>query len=187
MEKLIDDNSLTGTFAYLDNLTVCGCDQADHDANVSRFLDMIKSHGLTLNKGKTISSVETINILGFLISKGTIRPDPEKIQPLRDLPGPHDPASLKRALGLFSYYSQWISKFSDKIDPLTNDPTFPLSTTAVQAFNGLKRDIMNSWISCPNKHDLLVVETDDSDSALSASLNQGGKPIAFFSQSSKTT
>ena len=77
---------------------------------------------------------------------------------------------------------QWISKFSDKISSLTNDPTFPLSTTAVQAFNGLKRDIMNSCISCPNKHDLLVVETDASDSALSASLNQGGKPIAFFSR-----
>jgi hypothetical protein len=135
MDKLIDDNSLTGTFAYLDNLTVCGCDQADHDANVSHFLDMIKSHGLTLNEDKTISSVETINILGFLISKGTIRPDPERMQPLRDLPVPHDPASLKRALGLFSYYSQWISKFSDKIGSLTNDPTFPLSTTAVQAFN----------------------------------------------------
>ena len=112
---LIDDNSLTGTFSYLDNLTVCGCDQADHDANVSRFLDMIKSHRLTLNENKTISSVETINILGFLISKGTLRPDPERMQPLRDLPVPHDPASLKRALGLFSYYSQWISKFSDKI------------------------------------------------------------------------
>ena len=102
------------------------------------------------------------------------------MQPLRDLPVPHDPASLKRDLGLFSYYSQWISKFSDKIGSLNNDPTFPLSTTAVQAYNGLQRDIMNSCISCPNKHDILVVETDASDAALSASLNQGGKPITLF-------
>ena len=44
---------------------------------------------------------------------------------------------------------------------------------------------MNSCISFPNKHDILVVETDASDSALSASLNQGGKPIAFFSRTLK--
>ncbi len=89
---------------------------------------------------------------------------------------------LKRTLGLFSYYSQWISKFSDKVKPLTGDVNFPLSTDATSAFTNIKRDIVDSSLSCPNSSDLLVVETDASDVALSGALTQNGRPIAFFSR-----
>ena len=58
---------------------------------------------------------------------------------------------------------------------------FPLSVEAVQAFNSVKRCIINASICCPNDSDLLVLESDASDVALSASLNQNGKPVAFFS------
>ena len=35
MDESISDNKLHGTYAYLDNLTVCGRDQDEHDANLS--------------------------------------------------------------------------------------------------------------------------------------------------------
>ena len=148
-------------------------------------MEAVQSYNLTLNQDKSIISVREINLLGFLISKGEIKPDPDRMQPLNDLPVPHDRPSLKRALGLFSYYSQWVPKYSDKIQPLTGDPVFPLSQEAIKAFESVKQCIASSSVVCPNKTDPLVLESDASGYALSASLNQGGKPVAFFSRTLK--
>ena len=183
IDQIIDKHKLDGTFAYLDNITVCGVDQADHDRNIEKWLEVVDLYNLTLNHNKSILSVDKINMLGYLISQDNIKPDPERMKPLIDLPVPKSPQALKRALGLFSYYSPWIEHFSDKIQPLTKAKTdFPLTVESVQAFNDLKRCIINSSICCPNDSDLLVVESDASDLALSASLNQNGKPVAFFSR-----
>jgi hypothetical protein len=46
----------------------------------------------------------------------------------------------------------------------------------------LKSGIVKSVLTSPNDTDLLVVESDASDIALSASLNQNGQPVAFFSR-----
>ena len=185
IDRKIDEHKLPTTFAYLDNVVVAGNSQEEHDANVEKFLDMVEKNNLTLNSEKTISSVTDLKVLGYLISNGTIKPDPDRMKPLKDLPLPHDASSLKRALGLFSYYSKWINQFSDKIQPLTNCSDFPLSTKAQDAFEIIKQDIVNSCVICPNDHDLLVLESDASDFAISACLNQGGKPVAFFSRTLK--
>ena len=142
MNDFIDKNQLNGTFAYLDNITVCGIDQADHDRNVQCFLDKIKGYSLTLNEDKTIASVTEIRMLGYLISNKNIRPDPERMQPLINLPIPTDQTSLKRALGLFSYYSQWVPKYSDALRPLCSNPSFPLGASAVAAFERIKAAIV---------------------------------------------
>ena len=37
MDKFVEDESLKDTFSYLDNITVAGRDQKEHDANVRKF------------------------------------------------------------------------------------------------------------------------------------------------------
>ena len=182
MDSVIDKEGASGTFAYLDNITVCGKDQFDHDANVKTFMDIVDKYNFTLNHDKSIKSVTSIKILGYLISKAEIRPDPDRMKPLLDMPVPQNMPSLKRALGLFSYYSRWVSKFSDRIKLLTGEPVFPLNVEAADAFNRIKQCIVDSCLICPNNGDLLVLETDASDHSLSATLNQGGRPVAFFSR-----
>ena len=59
-------------------------------------------------KKKTISSIASVNILGYLVGNGVIKPDPERLRPLKELPPPVDSKSLKRVLGLFAYYAKWI-------------------------------------------------------------------------------
>ena len=186
IDRIIESENLEGTLAYVDNITVAGNDQSEHDANVSKFLKATTKYGLTLNESKTVSSVKSLKLLGYCVSKNCIRPDPDRMQPLLDLPLPHDPASLQRALGFFSYYSRWVEKFSDRVRPLIDNPTFPLSDECSVAFQGIKRQISNSCVICPTETDLLVLETDASDFALSACLSQGGKPVAFFSRTLKS-
>ena len=181
--QLCRKEGLELTWPFMDNVTIGGDTQEEHDANKERFYELVKKYGLTLNHSKSIISVTEINILGFLVSHLTIRPDPERMRPLLNLPLPEDLPSLRRVLGLFSYYSKWVHSFSDKVKPLSaNDPKFPLSDDAIRAFEQIKRDVAKASLACPNGRDILVIETDASDVALSATLNQNGRPIAFFSR-----
>ena len=52
LDEFISNNKLHGTYAYLDNLTVCGRDQDEHDTSLLRFLDAAKKHNLQFNDQK---------------------------------------------------------------------------------------------------------------------------------------
>ena len=70
-----------------------------------------------------------------------VRPDPDRLRPLQELPPPTNVRSQRRVLGLLAYYAKWISNFSEKIQPLLKATTFPLNSKATNAFNMLKSDM----------------------------------------------
>ncbi|XP_042228729.1 uncharacterized protein LOC121870823 [Homarus americanus] len=98
----------------------------EHDENLSRFLDRAKKSIFTFNEDKSVFSETSIDLLGYTISHGTLKPDADRFRPLKELPLPKDLPALRRVIGLFSYYSQRISHFSDKVRPFVKAQTFPL-------------------------------------------------------------
>ena len=142
MDEFIAEEQLSKTYAYLDNITVCGKTQEEHNHNLSRFLAAAKKKNLKFNQEKCTFSTTSINLLGHHISNGEIKPDPDRMKPLRELPPPSDTRTLKSVIGLFSHCSKWIPNFSAKIKPLTsNKKVFPLQAEALKVFEILKKDI----------------------------------------------
>ena len=182
IDNIIKEEKLQASFAYLDNVTVCGGDKEEHDNNVRLFREVARKHGLTFNEAKNVVGVQTIDVTGFRISKGEIRPDPERLAPLREMEPPASLKSQKRACGMFAYYSGWISHFSDKIKVLTENTTFPLPPHVLLTFNNLKKELESAVLMTVDPNQPLTVETDASDVAISATLNQEGRPVAFFSR-----
>ncbi|GFO16016.1 retrovirus-related pol polyprotein from transposon 17.6 [Plakobranchus ocellatus] len=123
-------------------------------------------------------------MLGYLVSKGHIQPDPDRLKPLRDLNEPHNAKSKQRVIGMFAYYyySSWIPKFSDKVQPLVKNNIFPLPQEVKESFELLKKEIEMAAVTTIDHESPLVVETDASDIAIAATLNQNGRPVAFFSR-----
>ena len=76
IDSLVTQEDLMNTFPYLDNVTVAGVDQADHDRNVAALFQMIKQRNITLNASKSVHSVPVIDIIGYRLSHQSIQPDP---------------------------------------------------------------------------------------------------------------
>ena len=181
--KFIEQNNLSAVFPYLDNITICGKNQQEYDANLEKFLAAAKEKNVCYNNSKSVFSTRKLAILGYKIEEGIIRPDPERLSPLRNLPVPHNSKSLNRCHGLFSYYSQWIPEFSNRIKPLTSSMSFPLPPIAVTAFDNLKKTVEEAFVTTIDETVPFEVETDASDVALAATLSQDDRPVAFFSRS----
>ena len=182
MDQLVEKYSLKGVFPYLDNITICGSSQKEHNENLEKFLAAAKEINLTYNRDKCEFNTRKLHILGYVVENGEMRPDPERLRALLDMPVPTNDKGLKRMLGFFSYYARWIQNFSQKISPLVNCDRFPLAPDAMRAFELMKQEIANSVVKSIDKSVPFVVETDASDTAIAATLNQSGRPVAFFSR-----
>jgi hypothetical protein len=182
INDIIRSENLQNTFAYVDDLTICGNSQEDHDENLRRFRGAVEKYGLTLNEDKCKFNRTSITLLGHVIENKKVSPDLERMRPLMEMPVPSDMNSLRRALGLLSYYSKWIPRFSEKLRPILSVKAFPLSTAAVKAFEEMKTEISEASLHAIEDGVPFVVETDASDGGIAASLSQDGRPIAFFSR-----
>ncbi|GFS66714.1 retrovirus-related Pol polyprotein from transposon opus [Trichonephila clavipes] len=154
IDKIIEDEGLTLTYPFIDDVTVCGKDQKEHDDNLEKFMTVAKKYNLTLNEDKCTYSSNSVHLLGYIIQDGIIKPDPERLKPLRDMPVPKDSSALQRALGI----------------------------DAVLTFNSLKDDVANAALATIEDDIPFRVETDSSDFAIRATLSQAGRPVAFFSR-----
>ena len=83
MDNITKEEKLKVIFPYLDDITVSGVNKTDHDKHVEAFLDVVKGQNLTLNHAKSVISALPINVLGYLVRYGNIRPDPERLGPLK--------------------------------------------------------------------------------------------------------
>ena len=140
------------------------------------------SGNLTLNKDKSKFKVTYLNLLGYNILYGKIKPDQNRLQALLDLSPPTNANELKRVVGLFAYYAQWIENFSKKAAPLINCKTCPLTDEGLKSFTQLKKDLANASLGTIRDDLHFEVETDASDHAIAGILSQNGRPVAYFSR-----
>lgn len=182
INRIIEEENSKDVYAYQDYVMVCGKDQNEHDLIVKKFLEAFRCHNLSFNENKTVKSVSNLNVLGYRVQHKLIQPDPEGLKPLQEFPPPQNKKSLQRVLGTLAYYAKWIPKFSEKIRPLATVESFPLNDEACQAFSSLKRELVNASLQSIDETLPFLVECDASDVAISATLNQGGRPVAFLSR-----
>ena len=82
MDDFVEHYKLHDTFLYLDNITIAGKIQEEHDKNLAAFFSAAKDYGLTLRDENCHYSLKSIDLLSYRISHGEISPDPERLCPL---------------------------------------------------------------------------------------------------------
>ena len=164
---------MVGIYPYLDDVTVAGNAIEDSKDRSMKFESALKKRKMTLNEDKTVREVEKITVLGYEIESGRISPDKSRLQPLLELAEHKTLTELKQVRGLFAYHAKWIADFSTKIRPLIDTEIFPLSNCAKRAFETSTKDLGDVTLMSIDEGQSFVLETDASNVAISAKLNQG--------------
>ena len=131
-------------------------------------------------------SVHSVKLLGYQITKKFLKPDPDRVKTLLALPAPTSNKEQQRIVGLFAYYAQWISQYSDKVKPLIQNCAFLLVDEAMRSFKFLKSELTEVSLGIIDENIPFVVETGASNFSLSATLNQNIYQLLFFPNLAQT-
>ena len=131
-----------------------------------------------------------IQFLGYQFSPTEIKPLPDKVAALRELPPPKDAKQLQSILGMFSFYQRCIPQFSAIALPLRNLLNmrgFTWTEEHAQSFNDLKHHLSEAVeLAYPLPNATYTITADASSFAIGACLHQvidgDSSPLRFFSR-----
>ncbi len=109
---------LEGVVNVIDDILVWGESIEQHDRRLRQLLDRLRSIDLKLNKSKCKIRMTEISYIGHVLSEKGLKPDPEKVRAIQNMPAPEDKAALQRFTGLLQYLSKFIPNLSDLSAPL---------------------------------------------------------------------
>ena len=72
----------------------------EHDERLIKALERLSEVGLVLNAEKFVFRQPEIEYLGEVVTQDGVKPDPNKIQAITEMPTPRDVLELLRVLGM---------------------------------------------------------------------------------------
>lgn len=195
-QRLMDrvlDNTDSYAAAYLDDIVVYSKTWPEHLQHLSDILQRLYQAGLTVQPKKCSLVKQETKYLGYLLGRGVIRPQQDKVQAVKNCLRPHTKTEVKSFLGLVGWYRRFIPNFSTRAAPLTDltrksgSTQLPWGAEQERAFLDLKQALCDDpVVQSPNFDLPFTVQTDASRVGLGAVLLQGEgvsqRPVAYVSR-----
>lgn len=165
-----------GVLCYLDDIIIFGKTASEHRQNLEQVLEQIAGAGLKLNE-KCVFNTSELSFLGHRVSAEGIAPLQTKVDAIINAPAPKDAATLRSFLGLVEYYSKFVPRLAEEVEPmrrlLRKDVHFDWDDAAKQSFAGVKRLLASHTVLRMFDPTLpVIVATDASAYGLGAVLQQ---------------
>ncbi|CAB4026716.1 Hypothetical predicted protein, partial [Paramuricea clavata] len=178
----------------MDAILIAGRDVAHHDAVLRQVLDRAQSYNLKLNFDKVKIRKEEVPYVGHLISAHGLKPDPTKVEAMKNMPAPEKKDDVRRFLGSVQYLAKFLPDLAEVEEPLRHltltkkDTVFHWDKPQENAFQRIKDLCCTAPILAyyDVKKDVKI-QCDASKNAVGAVLLQEGKPIAYTSQKLRTS
>ncbi|KAG2882639.1 hypothetical protein PC117_g26182 [Phytophthora cactorum] len=109
--------------SYFDDVFVHGrvvngkTDVEEHNEHLRKLLGLMRKHKLYANLKKCIFGASEIPILGCLVGKNGVRPDPEKVKVISGWPTLYNVKELRQFLGLATYLCKYVENYAGKDSP----------------------------------------------------------------------
>lgn len=172
--KLAD---ISGAMNIADDIIIYAPNDSVHDEILAKVLQKCKETGITLNLSKCLFCKTSLEFYGFIFSKEGMKPNPKKVDEIKNAKAPEDMKSLRSFLGLANYMKRFINDFSTLTDPLREllkeGVPFIWTLKQEQAFEKLKLALCSdTCISYFDDRKETILYTDASPVGLSAILIQ---------------
>jgi hypothetical protein len=118
MTKVFKDLGNSFLKIFVDDLNVHSERWQDHLQHLGAVLSRLREVNLKLNPSKCCFVAGSIVFLGHVVSKEGTRPDPSKIDAVRQFPAPITITNVRSFLGLTGYYRKYIKGYSKMAGPL---------------------------------------------------------------------
>ena len=106
------------TCCFFDDICVTGENNVEHLRNLEMVLARLKDHGIRLRKEKCAFMKESVEYLGFRISREGLSPLTSKVRAIVEAPPPTDIQQLRSYLGMLHYYDRFIPDLSTVLHPM---------------------------------------------------------------------
>ena len=172
---------------FIDDILIFSSDMKSHSNHLREVFQRLRESNLTLRGRKCCLARSSVRYLGIIFSAQGMRPDPSKVETIRDWPHPKDIGALRQFLGIASYYRKFIAKFSDIASPLYNllekDVQFSWTVDCQKGFERLKNALSTSPVlGYPSLDKEFALYTDASGVGVGAVLEQAGRVISYASR-----
>ncbi|XP_003737424.1 uncharacterized protein K02A2.6-like [Galendromus occidentalis] len=193
MEETLKD--LEGVICYLDDVLVVGETRQVHDERVRGLLRTLSERGLKVNN-KCVFGVEETEFLGHVVSSKGVKPLPDNVKAIENVPEPKNVSQLRSFLGMAGFYLKCVPRYAELVEPLKEllrkEVKFDWRERQRLAFRAVKGAIAEAApLRVFDPALPLVLTTDASDYGLGAVLQQrvNGKlePLAYASCSLSET
>ena len=162
---------------YADDLVVYSKDFDTHiDVHLRKVFQKLREFNLKLKPSKVELCTKSFKWCGNLISVEGIRPDPDRVKAVMDMPIPQTLKDLRSFLGAANFLRKWIPHFADLIEPLRpllkkGQFQSPLSQEQIDAIESLKGRITTQpCLAHPRWDCPWEIHSDASKTAIGAAL-----------------
>ena len=179
---------ISGIHIVADNIIMAAATVQEHDSILCQVLERAKERNVRFNFSKLQLRVPEVKYLGTIISADGMKPDPDKVKAIVDIPTPTDKPDVRRLLGMINFLASHIPNMSATTAPLRDllktDVHFQWDAQHEAALTKIKEVISSpSVLSYFDPSKTSTIQADASKHGLGACLFQQGKPIAYASRS----
>jgi len=160
--------------SYVDDIGVSSDGWSQHLNHIRQFLAIIKV-GMTLSIEKCEFAKPEVKFVGHSVGSGGCRPDPDRLQGLDKMSRPQNKRELRKLLGAFGYYRDYIEHFAHIVKPLTDLTSkkvpnqLPWEECHEQAYEMLRSMLRSAHVlRIPRIGEPFVLHTDASGVAVGA-------------------
>lgn len=180
--------------AYIDDVIIfTNGSLRKHRQHVLRVLRKLEEAGLQLDIDKCEFEKRRVRYLGYIVdSERGICVDPEKVKAIQAWEPPSSVRGVRGFIGFANYYREFIPRFSDIAQPLTNltkkEVQFHWGDAEQTAFESLKRLLIGAPVLAPfDPEKETRIQPDSSGYCIGGELSQldsndKWRPVAFFSK-----
>ncbi|XP_027157552.1 uncharacterized protein LOC113759187 [Coffea eugenioides] len=172
---------------YFDDILIYSKSYDEHLEHIRAVMDVLRREKLYANLKKCNFCTNELVFLGFVISAQGMKVDNQKVKAIQEWPTPRSVGDVRSFLGLAGFYRRFVRDFSTIAAPLTElikkNENFHWGESQEQAFRALKHQLTHvPVLALPDFSKTFEIDCDASGIGVGAVLNQGGRPIAYFSE-----
>ncbi|XP_058456777.1 uncharacterized protein K02A2.6-like [Malaya genurostris] len=174
-QRLVDGmiSDIPGVRSFIDDVIVFSKDMKSHLVSLNLLFQRLKEYGFHVKAEKCHLFQTQLAYLGHIVDKEGIRPNPEKLKSIAELPAPTNVPELRSYLGAVNFYARFVRNMHELRHPmdqlLKKETKWQWTPECQRAFNQFKTALQSNLLLTHYDPKLpIIVAADASNTGIGA-------------------